>query len=243
MGKEVENILTMRNHEVVCRIDPDKGKGDSTEVKAELLKKADSVIEFSQPQGVLPNARLYSDAGIPAVVGTTGWEKEREDVKKIILKGRTGYLWGNNFSLGAHLFYALVERAAELYNLCESYDLLAYEIHHNQKKDSPSGTALTMAKRILEKTDRKRKIVTERLDRQILPEELHLASIRGGSVPGTHTVMLDSPADTIEVTHKARNRSGFALGAVMAAEWIIGREGFFQIEEFINDFLKGGEGR
>ena len=124
-----------------------------------------------------------------------------------------------------------------LANAVPDYDIMVHELHHKLKKDSPSGTAITLAEKILANCDRKTKIVTQCLDRRIEPEELHVSSTRGGSIPGIHTMYMDSPADTIEITHSARSRGGFALGAVMAAEWIKGKKGFYSVEDFIKEIL------
>ena len=237
MGREVETILSQRNHTVVARIDSFDNQADSPVIRDSDIEAADMAIEFSLADGVLKNAEMYTAGGLSAVVGTTGWEKDREGVKDIVSAGDTGYLWGSNFSIGAHLFFSLARRAAVLVDSIPEYDILAYEIHHNKKKDSPSGTALVLGKEILENSTRKTSIVTDKLDRAPEPEELHIASVRGGSVPGTHSIMLDSLADTIEIKHTARNRSGFALGSVMAAEWLAGKQGFFQVDDFINDII------
>ncbi|TFG62247.1 MAG: 4-hydroxy-tetrahydrodipicolinate reductase, partial [Spirochaetales bacterium] len=227
MGREVEKILLQRNHRVTARVDTQPGCGDTQDLSRDLLEGCDGVIEFSLPGGVLGNIRRYAEAGIPAVIGTTGWEKDKDAARDLILSSGTALVWGYNFSIGAHLFFSLVGKAAALIDSIPDYDIFGYEIHHSRKKDSPSGTALTMAGEILANTHRKKVLAADRMDRQIKPEELHIGSVRGGSVPGIHTVMLDSAADTIEITNNARNRGGFALGAVMAAEWLQGKKGFF----------------
>ena len=237
MGREVEKILIQRNHEVVARIDSYDKEADSATIRDEDLKDSDMALEFSLKDAVLKNAELYASHGLAAVVGTTGWEDDREKVKELVSRGKSAYLWGSNFSIGAHLFFNLANRATSLVDTIPEYDILAYEIHHNKKKDSPSGTALALGKGILEHSTRKSKIVTDKLDRAPDPEEVHIASLRGGSVPGTHTILLDSFADTIEIKHTARNRGGFALGSVMAAEWLLGKTGFFQVDDFIKDII------
>lgn len=240
MGHEVEGVLREREHRIVARIDEKPGVGDGTVPTEKQLAETEVVIEFSQPQAVVSNAKFYAKARIPAVVGTTGWKLMEEEVKRIILDSGIAYLRASNFSIGAHLFFTLAEESARLIQSLPQYDILLYEIHHNQKKDSPSGTAWTAAERILRALPRKKRIVTEKLDRQIEPDELHVASVRGGAVPGVHTVLLDSEADTIEITYSARSRKGFAQGAVLAAEWIRGKTGFLGMEDFIKDlFLKG----
>jgi 4-hydroxy-tetrahydrodipicolinate reductase len=238
MGREIEAVLLRRGHSVTARIDPAREDADAPECTTAMAAEADTAIEFALSAGVPANARLYAEHGLSAVVGTTGWEDTRDEVKRLVEeKGTIGYIWGANFSIGAHILFALTEKAARMVDKLPDYDIMAYELHHRKKKDSPSGTALRIGEGILKNTDRKKRIVTEKLDRRIEADELHIASVRGGSIPGIHTVLLDSPADTIEVRHTARNRSGFALGAVLAAEWVADKQGFFQVEDFIQDFF------
>ena len=238
MGREIEKILLSRGHTIAGRIDP-SGNGDHTELSPELTAGADAVIEFALPASIKQNARIYAAAGVPAVVGTTGWDDQRDEVRDIIEKDGGTFLWGSNFSIGAHMLFILTEKAAALMNAAGSYDIMVNEYHHKLKKDSPSGTALTIAEKILNNSDAKTEIVTDRLDRAIKPNELHVGSVRGGSIPGIHSVVLDSDADTIEIKHTARSRGGFAYGAVLAAEWLKDRKGFFRVEDFISETLGG----
>jgi 4-hydroxy-tetrahydrodipicolinate reductase len=238
MGREVERVVESRGHEVVARVDP-SGSGDTEELTAEHGRAADVAIEFSVPDAVLENASLYADLGLAAVVGTTGWADQLDQVRAIVGVGKTGYLHGPNFSVGVHVFYRLVETAVRLVDPLDSYDLLATEIHHKRKKDSPSGTALALAKVIMEAGTRKKSLVTERLDRAPEPDELHFSSLRGGYFPGQHKLVIDSEADTIELTHTARSRSGFAVGAVLGAEWILGKSGFYNVDDFVSELLGG----
>ena len=238
MGREVENILTARGHEITGRVDPQAPEADAEGPTAELLGISDAAVEFSLAGAVFNNVRSYGESGTPAVVGTTGWEKSREEIRTLVEAGKGSLLWGSNFSVGAHIFFALANRAASIIDGIPEYDIMAYELHHSRKKDSPSGTALKIGEGILANCSRKKRIVTDKLDRRVDPEELHIASVRGGSIPGIHTVFLDSPADSIEITHTARNRSGFALGAVLSAEWLQGRTGFYQIEDFIQELVR-----
>jgi len=237
MGKEVEAALLKRGHTVAVRVD-EAGNADAKTLDEVTRNGAEVAIEFSAAAAVRPNAEIYARMGMPAVVGTTGWESSRDEVRALVASTGIGYVTGSNFSIGAHLFFALVHKAASLIDHLPDYDIFGYEIHHAAKKDSPSGTALTMAERILSATDRKKRIQTETVHRQIEPDELHIASLRGGSFPGTHTVIIDSLADTIEIRHIARTRGGLALGAVMAAEWIVGKSGFFTVEDFVSDLLR-----
>ncbi|MCL1818748.1 MAG: 4-hydroxy-tetrahydrodipicolinate reductase [Spirochaetaceae bacterium] len=240
MGHEVEAALNRRGHSVVARIDAAPGAGDACSASAEQLTEADVAIEFSLASAVRANAAVYAKAGLPAVVGTTGWKEDEPAVRDLVAGSGIGFLRTSNFSIGAHIFFALVEEAARIAGQFEDYDVLLHEIHHNQKKDSPSGTALAAAARVLKALPRKKRIVTEKLDRQIAEDELHVSSSRVGAVPGLHTLLLDSAFDSIEVTHTARSRGGFAVGAVRAAEWLTGADnsgkktGFFEVEDFIN---------
>jgi len=236
MGREVERILLQRGHQVAARIDPAQPGADA-EALTERTQKADAAIEFSTPDVVLSNAKIYARLGLSAVVGTTGWFSRLNELEAILKGSPIGYLYGSNFSIGAHIYFALVAAAAELASPSPEYDILGYEVHHKRKKDSPSGTALSIAKIIMAKHARKKELVTERLDRAVKENELHFASVRGGEFPGTHTVLVDSPFDTIELTHRARSRGGFALGAVRAAEWLAGKKGLFEVSDFIRDML------
>jgi 4-hydroxy-tetrahydrodipicolinate reductase len=236
MGLEVERILLQRGHEVAARVDPSQPGADAVSL-SRLETKADAAIEFSTPDSVLANAEIYARLGMSAVVGTTGWFARLKDLE-VLLKGSSiGYIYGSNFSIGAHIYFALVAAASELASPSPEYDILGYEVHHKRKKDSPSGTALSIAKIIMANHAGKKELVTDRLDRAVRGEELHFASVRGGEFPGTHTVLVDSLFDTIELTHRARSRGGFALGAVRAAEWLAGRRGLFEVGDFIGDIL------
>jgi len=242
MGREVEKVLLDRGHTVSARIDPAQGAADARTLTAEIAKASDMAIEFSHADAVMENAAAYARFGLSAVSGTTGWYGKLEEVKALVSASSIGYLYGSNFSIGAHVFFALVAAATELANPFPEYDIMGWEVHHKRKKDSPSGTALTLARIVTGKSERKKKLVTDRLDRAPAPDELHFASVRGGEVPGTHTILLDSAFDTIELTHRARSRGGFALGAVRAAEWLGGKKGMYEVNDFIHDMLRGEKG-
>lgn len=238
MGREIEKILVERGHTVVARIDPKDPQADDTTLSRDVLDRGDVVIEFSLPQAVVENTARYVEARKPVVIGTTGWEREREAVLTDFISSGTSIVWGNNFSIGANVFLRICSTAARFINNFSTYDAFLHEYHHNKKKDSPSGTAIIAAKRVLAELDSKSSVVTERLDRPPAPEELHVSSTRGGSVPGTHTLTFDSDADTIEVTHRARNRSGFAAGAVMAAEWLLENPGVYSADDYYDEISK-----
>lgn len=236
MGRQIEEVLKEKNHEITGRVDPVAGEVGT--IDHELAGDSDVAIDFSAPDAVLGNIELYTRFGLNAVVGTTGWSDHAESVEKAVVAGGTGLLHGANFSIGAHIFFALISHAVNLINPLPEYDILAYELHHKRKKDSPSGTALSIAEIILNGSTRKNSLVTEKLDRPPKENELHFASVRGGELPGIHRVVIDSAADTIELSHSVRNRRGFALGAVLGAEWISKRKGFYRVEDFIKEMLE-----
>ncbi len=237
MGKEIEAIALNRGHNIISRVDNAEGVGDSTELSKEILDKADVVIEFALPKGIKNNCKLYAETKTPVVIGTTGWDKKRDEIKNLFLKEDATAIWGSNFSVGAHLMFRLTEKAAKLINGTDDYDIMVTEYHHKFKKDSPSGTAITIAEKIIANNNKKDTIMPEKLDRQIKENELHIASVRGGNIPGIHTVTLDGLFDSIEISHTARSRGGFALGAVLAAEWVKDKKGFFSVDDFINEIL------
>ncbi len=172
------------------------------------------------------------------VVGTTGWYDRMEEVRELVERGGIGFIWAGNFSIGVNVFFNVVRTAASIFNRFDRYDPFIHEYHHREKMDSPSGTAVMTGSILLEEIERKERVVTETLRRRIAPEELHISSTRGGSVFGTHTVTFDSDVDTVEIKHTAKGRMGFATGAVTAAEWIVGRKGFFGIEEMMDEIIK-----
>ncbi len=238
MGHEVERLAKARGIEIASIIDRTDASATATQITKESISAADVVVDFSVPAAAVENIKSVSALGKNMVVGTTGWYNSIEEVKNIITNSGTGFIYSPNFSIGVSLFLKIVEQSAKLFNKTKDYDAFVLESHHNQKMDSPSGTAKAIADIMLKNMDRKKKAVFEKLDRKILPEELHVASVRAGWIPGTHVVGFDSEADTIELTHTARSRAGFALGALVAAEWIKGRKGFYTMQDFMSDFFK-----
>jgi 4-hydroxy-tetrahydrodipicolinate reductase len=231
MGREIEREAQARGHKISAVV---KIGGLLKNLDFSLV---DVAIDFTQPDAVVQNIKILAEKGISTVVGTTGWYKHLPEVKEIIAGSQIGFLWSANFSLGMHLFCKIIEQAAVLVNQLPEYDVFALELHHKNKKDSPSGTARIIAQILLDHLDRKERLVTNKLDRPPKPQELHFSSTRGGSVPGTHSVYFDSPADTIEIIHRARSRAGFAVGAVQAAEWLKGKVGYYEMEDFVKDIL------
>lgn len=225
MGKEIERCANEKGIAVSAVFDENKP------VTVEAIHNADVCIDFSIPSAVLANTGIYAEAKKNAVVGTTGWLDHLDEVKPIVDKAKIGLIYASNFSIGVNVFFKITQYASELMNEFDDYDAFVHEIHHNQKLDSPSGTALSIAKIMIEKIDRKKIILSNTSKGKINSDQLHVTSSRTGSVPGTHIVGFDSPADMIELKHTARNRSGFALGALFAAQWIQGKTGVFTMED------------
>lgn len=246
MGKTVRRIAEERGHEVAAIIDPHASEATAHEVTADALARIDVAIDFSLADAVLTNVRTCMEAGVNVVMGTTGWYDKIEEVRRMIedpkKEGReilpaVGFLWSSNFSIGVNLYFKIVDEAARLMNSFDEYDVWGHEIHHYNKADSPSGTAKTLSKILLDRLDRKTAMVDEKLNRKREQGEIHFSSVRGGAVNFAHTIGFDSAADRILITHEARNRDGYALGAVKAAEWLVGKRGFFGMEDFLRESL------
>ncbi|MGN8071549.1 4-hydroxy-tetrahydrodipicolinate reductase [Mucilaginibacter sp. 22184] len=232
MGKIIEKIAISRKHEIVLTIDHDT----MDDLTVENLQKADVVIDFTMPASVLGNIKHCFDAGIPIVVGTTGWYDQIPQIKQLCEQGNNTLLYGSNFSVGVNIFFHVNRLLAKVMNNYPYYDVQVEEIHHTQKLDSPSGTAITIAEGILDNLETKSEWVNvlttddKQDDDTVSNNQLLIESLRIDSVPGTHTVIYDSEVDTIEFKHTAHNRNGFALGAVLAAEWIQGKKGFYSVD-------------
>jgi 4-hydroxy-tetrahydrodipicolinate reductase len=237
MGRIIEKIVNDRGHEVVLKIDQD----NLHELTSENLQKADVAIEFSTPLTVLNNIAQCFAAGVPVVVGATGWYDKLQQIKQQCEQSDGTIIYASNFSVGVNLFFYVNKVLAKLMNNYPYYDVQVEEIHHTQKIDSPSGTAITIAEGILANLDTKKEWVNvltadgaENVGDPVKTEQLLIESFRIDSVPGTHTVIYDSEVDMIEFKHTAHNRNGFALGAVMAAEWIQGKKGFHSVNDMFN---------
>jgi len=241
MGKMIEQIALAQGHEITAIVDPLSAKSSIVKTFAEINPgNIDAAIEFSQPNAAVTNIIELAKRKIPTVVGTTAWQDRMNEVQKAVEESGSSLLWASNFSIGVNLFNRIAWKAAEIINKFPEYDVGGFEAHHNKKLDSPSGTAKTLAEGVLSKIDRKKKIVWETLaERKPQEDELHFPSLRMGSVPGTHSLFFDSAADTIEITHTARSREGFASGAVKAAEWLAAKKriGIFTIEDMLKEFI------
>jgi 4-hydroxy-tetrahydrodipicolinate reductase len=220
MGRLVGKLAGEQGHEIATTIDIDHAANTVKEL-ASALRGSDVAIDFSIAAAVVKNAEASAIAGVPLVVGTTAWLHELPKVKSIVSENDGALVYGSNFSVGAQVFFRIAAAAAELFQHLESYDAFIEEAHHKRKVDAPSGTALQLGR-----------IVSDHLGRDV-----PISSTRAGHIPGTHRVGFDSSADQITLEHVARSREGFALGALMAAKWIIGRKGVYEYAEVFDEIL------
>lgn len=232
LNRQIEQAAKAKGHTIVTTF---TSNSPLTEKAHTRLESVDICYEATNPTSAIRNIRLLTEMGKSVVVGTTGWYEHLPLVEKQVLSYNVGLLYAPNFSIGMLLFMEVIREAARLFNRVEHYDIGGWETHHNQKKDSPSGTAESLASIILQETARKNSIVYEALDRNIEPNELHFASLRCGSQPGTHTIYFDGPHDTIELTHRLRDRNSLAQGAIAAGEWLLDRKGFYSIQDMLAD--------
>ncbi len=236
MGKQIEKVLLEKNIEIGSIIDKFIKEAQFSEINPKSLSGIDVAIDFTTPDEVLNNINSYIENNVSVVMGTTGWYNELKNVKNLVGE-KIGFIWSGNFSMGVNIFFRIIRDSAKIFNNFKEYDPMAYEIHHNQKKDSPSGTAQMIGNILIDELSHKNVIIEDKLDRKISKNEIQFASLRGGSIPGTHVVMFDSEADTIELKHTARNREGLARGAVLAAEWIKEKKGFYSIDDLFNSII------
>lgn len=226
MGHEIEKVALERGHEIVCIIDEnEEQKFDSPQ-----FKSADVAIEFTSPQSAPENYRRTFAANIPVVSGTTGWLEHLPEVQQACQTDGQTFFYASNFSLGVNIFFALNKQLAKIMNRFSDYDVRMEETHHIHKLDAPSGTAITLAEGILENFDKK---TSWKLNETDNDEELKIESFREGEVPGIHSIIYESEADSIRITHDAKSRKGFALGAVLAAEFTKGKKGFWGMEDML----------
>jgi len=229
MGKEIERLALEQGYVITDIFD------FHTPIKADVEYDFDVAIDFTYPQAVFDNTRKLAKQGKNIVLGTTGWYSEKDKLSMLVESNNIGLVWGSNFSIGMQMFFRLTKVLGKLANKVPEYDVFLHEYHHTQKKDSPSGTALSLANILLGELERKDKIETGRVDGEIASNALHLSSTRGGSIPGTHTITVDSKSDFLEISHIARNREGFASGSLVAADWIWQKKGFFDFNETLDE--------
>ena len=222
MGKAIESIAKLRGHEIVAIIDKDNPK--------DSLNGAEVAINFSVPSAAVANITHAINEGVAVVCGTTGWLDSRADIESRCTSKKGAFLYASNFSLGVNIFFALNEKLAQMMGQHKEYNASLTEIHHTQKLDAPSGTAITLAEGVLPYIDKN----TWALEEDAKEKDLPIRAERLPDVPGTHTVDYNSPTDKISIEHVAHNRDGFALGAVVAAEWINGKSGIFTMKDVLN---------
>jgi 4-hydroxy-tetrahydrodipicolinate reductase len=225
MGMEIEKIAIARGHEIVLKVTEHNA---SSLTNAEL-KQADVAIEFSTPHTVIANINRCITINLPIVIGTTGWYESFDEIKQNCLAKNASLFYASNFSLGVNLFFKVNQYLAQLMNTYPNYEVSMDEIHHVHKLDKPSGTSITLANQIIEKIERKTNWSIEEKKK----DTLFINDIREGEVPGTHIIKYTSAIDDIEITHKAHNRQGFALGAVIAAEFLVGKKGVYTMSDLL----------
>lgn len=230
MGRTIERIAISRGHKIVAIVDMD----NKDSIDSDAFRSADIAIEFTSPQSAVDNYLKLFAIGMPVVSGSTGWTERYDLVKDACIAADGTFLWSSNFSVGVNLFFRLNKMLTQLMNPFPQYHPEMKEVHHIHKLDHPSGTAITLAQNIIAESD-----VIERWseDPDGDPSTLLIKHERQGEVPGTHIVTWDSEVDSITITHCAKSREGFALGAVLAAEWAVGRKGVLSMDQMMNDFL------
>ena len=226
MGKAIEEIAIKKGHSIILKIDFD----NPHDFTAKALSEADVAIEFTHPDSAFDNIRKCLEFGVPVVSGTTGWLERMDEIKKICKDVNGTFVYASNYSIGVNIFFEVNKRLAELMSRRKEYNVEMEEVHHTQKKDAPSGTAITLAEHILERIPGKREWINEKDDD---PSKLVIISKRIDPAPGTHIIRYSSPIDDIEVSHTAHNRVGFASGAVLAAEYTAGRKGIFSMKDVL----------
>ena len=226
MGKVIEKIALSRGHNIVARIDVN----NRSEFDALTAADVDAVIEFSHPLSAYENVKSCIEKGIPVVSGTTGWLEKKPELEALTLEKGSAFFWSSNYSIGVNIFFKLNKMLAKLMSPQKQYSVSTTEIHHTEKKDSPSGTAITIAEGLIENLTGKEKWINNEIPAE---NEVAIWSAREGKVPGTHIVKYISDIDQIEILHQAHGREGFALGAVSAAEWIADKKGVFGMEDLL----------
>lgn len=231
MGHLIKEIAENRGHKIVCTIDVD----NTDAFNSDEFRSADVAIEFTTPGTAVNNILASFAAGVPVVSGTTGWLDALPDIKDLCQKGKGTLLYGSNFSIGVNIFMAVNRYLAKVMNDFPEYNPSMTEIHHIHKLDHPSGTAITLANELVAEVGRIEKWEEPQPGKNLKDNVLPIDHIREGEVPGTHIITWDSPVDKISISHEAKSRQGFALGAVKAAEWLKGKKGYFTIGDMLSD--------
>ncbi len=228
MGKEIESIALRRGHTITCKI----SSQNLNDFNPRVLQWADVAIEFSTPESAFNNIKLCIEAGVPVISGTTGWLNKKEEMDILCTKNNGSFLYASNFSIGVNIFFEINKRLSSLMEKYEIYDAQIKEIHHTGKLDKPSGTAITLARDIIENISRKKVwTITPPIEKN--SRNIYIESERIDPAPGTHIVKYTSEIDTIEIIHTAHSRKGFASGAILAAEWLLGKHGIFTMKDVL----------
>ncbi len=224
MGRLISQLAAENGHAVTVVIDEADAEISATELAGKLTG-TDVAIDFTTADAVCRNVEACVAAEVPLVEGTTGWASDRDKIDRIVSEGNGAFVFGANFSIGVNLFYRVADHAAKLFARFPEYEVFIEEQHHSRKKDAPSGTALKL-----------KDVVSRHIN-----ANLDIAATRAGSIPGTHRVGFDGPADQILLEHTARSREGFAAGALLAAEWVIGKKGFYEFSDVMDEILRGSK--
>lgn len=235
MGQEIERVVQQGGKHTVVSVTHKTGREP---LDIEGIKRADVVIDFTSPEVVIDTIQAVAKLGKNLVIGTSGWYGNIKDVKRLVKKNNSGLIYAQNFSVGVNVFFQTLSYAAKMFNKFPQYDVFGYEVHHGGKKDSPSSTAKKVADIVLGQIARKKTPQFDRVNRKIESGELHFASIRGGKNFGMHEIVFDSDADEITLRVQARTRRGYGEGAIMAAEFIKGKKGFFAFEDLFAKEVK-----
>jgi len=228
MGQAIEEVALRRGHTITCKI----SSSNLQDFNPRVLQWVDVAIEFSTPEAALANISQCLEIGVPVISGTTGWLNHKEEMDTLCKAKNGAFLYASNFSIGVNIFFEINKRLAQLMNKYEIYDAHIKEIHHTAKLDKPSGTSITLAKDIIDNLDRK-KVWTITPPAENNSRNLYIESERTDPAPGTHIVTYSSDIDDIEIIHTAHSRLGFAKGAVLAAEWIFGKKGVFEMKDVL----------
>lgn len=234
MGQAVAAEADAGPHSIVARFNSNRPFLDAPPA---AVGDVDAAIDFSLPGLAVPHLRRYCEWNVPAVIGTTGWYDALDEVQDLVQRHDASVLYAPNFSIGVAVLSRALDHATALMDELDDYDAFVQELHHTQKADSPSGTARMLAEQIVDGLDRKDHVETETQHQRIDPSAVHVSSTRTGTAFGEHTVGFDSPFDRIALRHRAKNRRGFAVGALRAAEWLDGRSGLFTLDDVLDDWL------
>lgn len=234
MGQAIAAAAADGPHNIVVRFHSDR---PFLNTDPQVIEDVDLAVDFSLPELAVPHLRRYCEWSLPAVMGTTGWYDQLDEVKGLVDRHDASVLYAPNFSIGVAILSRAVDHVTALMDELDAYDPFVHEMHHTRKADSPSGTARMLAEQLVEGLERKDHLDSEAQHHRIDPSAVHVSSTRVGTTFGEHTVGFDSPYDRVALRHRAKNREGFAAGALRAAEWLRGRQGLFTLDDVLDDWL------